>query len=154
MQLPTKEQLPAQTVTAFDLQSFIKPPSHGTTITPLKHTLDSQKPASKQDTEITSHHSATPSTKTPPNLANTSGHSRTTTSTIFVSWRVLSSSSPYNSSSKRCNLWLKEKFLKICWPDLSSLNKRNELVSSCRHRNKALLRNSWTLNFLTLPLIM
>ena len=25
-------------------------------------------------------------------------------------------------------------------PDLSSLNKRNELVSSCRHRNKALLR--------------
>ena len=34
-------------------------------------------------TEITSHHSATPSTKTPPNLANTYGHSRTTTSTIL-----------------------------------------------------------------------
>ena len=64
-----------------------------------------------------------------------------------ISWRVLSSSSPYNSSSKRCNLCLKEKFLIICRPDLSSLNKRNELVSSCRHRNKALLRNSWTLNF-------
>ena len=30
-------------------------------------------------TEITSHHSATPSTKNPPNLGNTSGHSRTTT---------------------------------------------------------------------------
>ena len=59
-----------------------------------------------------------------------------------ISWRVLSSSSPYNSSSKRCNLCLKEKFLIICRPDLSSLNKRNELVSSCRHRNKALLRNS------------
>ena len=51
------------TVTAFNLQSFIKPLSHGTT-TPLKQTLDSQKPTSKQDTEITSHHSATPSTKT------------------------------------------------------------------------------------------
>ena len=38
---------------------------------------------------------------------------------------------------------LKEKFLIICQPDLSTLNKRNELVSSCRHRNKALLRNSW-----------
>ena len=38
---------------------------------------------SKQDTETTSHHSATPSTKTPPNLANTSGHSRTTTLTIL-----------------------------------------------------------------------
>ena len=71
-----------------------------------------------------------------------------------ISWRVLSSSSPYNSSSKRCNLCLKQKFLIICRPELSSLNKRNELVSSCRHRNKALLRNSWTLNFLSLPLIM
>ena len=38
---------------------------------------------SKQDTETTSHHSATPSTKTPPNLANTSGHSRTTTLNIL-----------------------------------------------------------------------
>ena len=38
---------------------------------------------SKQDTEITPHHSATPSTKTLPNLANTSGHSRTTTLTIL-----------------------------------------------------------------------
>ena len=51
-----------------------------------------------------------------------------------ISWRVLSSNSPYNSSSKRCNLCLKEKFLIIYRPDLSSLNKRNELVSSCRHR--------------------
>ena len=63
---------------------------------------------------------------------------------LSISWRVLSSSSPYNSSSKRYNLCLKEKFLIICRPDLSSLNKRNELVTSCRHRNKALLRNSWT----------
>ena len=60
----------------------------------------------------------------------------------FISWRVLSSHSPYNSSSKRCNLCLKEKFLIICRPELSTLNKRNELVSSCRHRNKALLRNN------------
>ena len=57
-----------------------------------------------------------------------------------ISWRIISSSSSYNSSSKRCNLCLKEKFLIICRPDLSSLNKRNELVSSCRHRSKALLR--------------
>ena len=63
-----------------------------------------------------------------------------------ISWCVLTSSSPYNSSSKTCKLCPKEKFLIICRPDLSSLNKRNELVSSCRHRNKALLRNSWTLS--------
>ena len=60
----------------------------------------------------------------------------------YISWRILSSHSPYNSSSKRCNLCLKEKFLIIYRPKLSTLNKRNELVSSCRHRNKAVLRNS------------
>ena len=60
----------------------------------------------------------------------------------FISWRILSSHSPYNSSSKRCNLYLKEKFLITCRPELSKLNKHNELVSSCRHRNKALLRNN------------
>ena len=47
-----------------------------------------------------------------------------------ISWRILSSSSSYNSSNKRCNLRLKDKFLIISRPDLSSLNKRNELVSS------------------------
>ena len=60
----------------------------------------------------------------------------------YFSWHILSSHSPYNSSSKRCNLCLKGKFLIIYRPKLSTLKKRNELVSSCRHRNKALLRNS------------
>jgi len=78
-----KRTIAHSTVTAFNLQSFLKPPSHGTTTPPLKHTLDSQKPTTKQDTEITPHHSTTPSTKTPPNLANTSGHTRTTTLTIL-----------------------------------------------------------------------
>ena len=59
-----------------------------------------------------------------------------------ISWRILSSTKAYNSASKRCNLCLKEKLLIICRPDISTLNKRNELVSSCRHRNKALLRNN------------
>ena len=58
----------------------------------------------------------------------------------FISWRILSSHSPYNSLSKRCNLCLKEKFLIICRPELLTLNKRNELMSSCRHSNKAFLR--------------
>ena len=57
----------------------------------------------------------------------------------YISWRILSSHLPYNSSSKKCNLCLKEEFLIICRPELSTLNK---LVSSCRHRNKALLPNN------------
>ena len=61
----------------------------------------------------------------------------------FICWRILSSRSPYNSSSKRCNPCLKEKFLIICRPKLSTLNKCNERVSSSRHRNKkALLCNN------------
>ena len=41
-----------------------------------------------------------------------------------ISWRIISSSSSYNSSSKRCNLCLKEKFLIISRPNLSKETKR------------------------------
>ena len=54
-------------------------------------------------------------------------------------WWLVGGWSPYNSASKRCNLCLKEKLLIIHQPELSSLNKRNEHVSSCHHRNKQLL---------------
>ncbi len=59
-----------------------------------------------------------------------------------ISWKILSTSRAYNKSSKRCNLCIKEKFFIICRPHLATLNKRNELVSACRHRNKALLVNT------------
>ena len=65
----------------------------------------------------------------------------------FISWSILSSHSLHNSSNKRSNLCLKEKFLIICWPEPSTLNKRNQLMSSYRHRNKALLCNNATVNF-------
>ena len=48
----------------------------------------------------------------------------------FISGRILSSRSHYISANKRCNFCLKEKLLIIRRPELSSLNKRNELVSS------------------------
>ena len=43
--------------------------------------------------------------------------------------------------SERCNLCLWEKYLIICRPELATLNRRNELVSSCRHVRKYLLSN-------------
>ena len=55
-----------------------------------------------------------------------------------ISWNIITHSKPYNSANKRCNLCLKEKFFITYQPQLSSLNKRNELVSSYRHRLKAL----------------
>ena len=48
---------------------------------------------------------------------------------------------PYSPASNRCNLCLWEKYYIICKPELATLNKRNELVSSCRHAKKFLLTN-------------
>ncbi|XP_061900734.1 uncharacterized protein LOC133648549 [Entelurus aequoreus] len=59
-----------------------------------------------------------------------------------ITWQILASSTPYNSGNKRCNLCLKEKLFIIYRPDLSSLNKRSETVSACRHRRKHLLGNT------------
>ena len=48
-----------------------------------------------------------------------------------VQWKVLATCKPYDNVSKKCNLCLKENFFIICWNDLCTLNKRNELASSC-----------------------
>ena len=45
------------------------------------------------------------------------------------------------SVSDRCNLYLWEKYFIICRPELATLNKRNEVVTSCRHTNKFLLKD-------------
>ena len=120
-----------------------KPPSHVRTTVPMKHTLDLQKTTSRLDTETTPHHSDTQNTETLPNSANI-WILKENNINHFISKRILSSRSPNNSANKRCNLSFIEKLLIIRPPELSSLNKRDELVSSCRNRNKALLRNNWT----------
>ena len=59
-----------------------------------------------------------------------------------ITWSIIARAKPYNSASKRCNLCLLEKYIITCHRELCSLNKRNELTSSCRHRRKALLCNN------------
>ena len=59
-----------------------------------------------------------------------------------ISWKILAKAKPYSTANKRCNLCLLEKIIIIRQPNLCTLNKRNELISSCRHRLKALLRNA------------
>ena len=56
-----------------------------------------------------------------------------------IQWKILKKCKPYSAITKRCNLCLYEKFVIIRHPELSSLNCRNELVSSCRYRKKHLL---------------
>ena len=58
-----------------------------------------------------------------------------------VQWKVLATCKSYDNMSKKCNLYLKEIFFIICRNDLCTLNKRNELASSCPHRNRFTLKN-------------
>ena len=57
-----------------------------------------------------------------------------------VKWRIIKRCKPYSNLTKRCNLCLYEKFVIICHPELCSLNSRNELISTCRHRKKTLIK--------------
>ena len=58
-----------------------------------------------------------------------------------ITWQIIARAKPYSSASKRCNLCLLEKFIIIREPHRCTLNKRNELVSCCRHRKKSLQRS-------------
>ena len=59
-----------------------------------------------------------------------------------INWSIVRQTSGYNKISKSCNLCINEK-LEICKFKNKKylLNKRNELVSKCRHGNKHLLAN-------------
>ena len=56
-----------------------------------------------------------------------------------LTWKILKQAAPFNPASNRCNLCLWEKYCIISRADLVSLNKRNELVTSCRDARKFLL---------------
>ena len=58
-----------------------------------------------------------------------------------VQWSVHKRAKEYENTTKKCNLCLAEKLAIIQADKRSSLNKRTELVSKCRHENKYYLRN-------------
>ena len=61
-----------------------------------------------------------------------------------IKWRIIKQCRPYNNISNKCNLCIFEKFIIICKKDLCSLNKRNELASSCPHRNRYQVTQSFS----------
>ena len=69
-------------------------------------------------------------------------HLKDSKSKFRVTWKILKQAAPYNPASNRCNLCLWEKYFIIRKPELGSLNKGNELITSCRHANKFLLKNA------------
>ena len=60
--------------------------------------------------------------------------------TPTLSWEIIDRARPYTNGSKTCSLCLTEKF-HIITSQKKFLNKRSELVSTCRHGNKYLLKN-------------
>ena len=56
-----------------------------------------------------------------------------------IKWRKVRQAKSYSNINKKCNLCLWEKFFIICKPEMSTLNHRNELTSTCRHSKKFLL---------------
>ena len=59
-----------------------------------------------------------------------------------IKWKILAKAKPYSNLTKRCNLCTTEKHFIITKLELTTLNKRNELISTCRHRRKFILRYS------------
>lgn len=58
-----------------------------------------------------------------------------------VKWSILKRAKSYNSGDKRCNLCLEEKMCIMRADPNNLLNKRSEIFSKCRHRNKHRLSN-------------
>ena len=60
-----------------------------------------------------------------------------------ISWKIVRNCNGFSPSSNRCQLCLNEKYYILFHPDMATLNSRNELFSSCRHKKKKLLANTW-----------
>ena len=57
---------------------------------------------------------------------------------FLISWKIITKSTPYTPRTRLCNLCTAEKYYIICKPEISTLNSRNELSSTCRHKRKFL----------------
>ena len=61
-----------------------------------------------------------------------------------ITWKILAKAKPYINLTKRCNLCTPENFFWICRFHMATLTRRNELVSTSRHRRNFILRYNWT----------
>ena len=56
-----------------------------------------------------------------------------------ISWKIVSKAQPYSTVTGVCQLCTREKYFIIFKPELGTLNRRNELLSSCRHKQGNLI---------------
>ena len=60
----------------------------------------------------------------------------------IISWRIEQHCPSYSNATKRCPLCTTEIFIILCENEKATLNKRTEIMSTCRHRRKLLLCNA------------
>ena len=53
-----------------------------------------------------------------------------------LDWEILSRAKVFNPVTRTCSLCLREKYLIMFRPESATLNTRDELFSTCRHRLK------------------
>ena len=58
-----------------------------------------------------------------------------------ITWSIVRQTPPYQCGSRRCRLCQSEKLTIFQADNRTLLNKRSELISKCRHRNKYKLKN-------------
>ena len=58
-----------------------------------------------------------------------------------LKWRIKTKATPCKCGSRKCDLCLAEKVAIAWFKGVGLLNKRTELISKCRHRNKFILAN-------------
>ena len=58
-----------------------------------------------------------------------------------INWEVVAKAPPFNPSNKKCRLCLTEKYHITFTPEGATLNSRNEMFATCRHRKKLLVDN-------------
>lgn len=61
-----------------------------------------------------------------------------------ATWKILAKAKPYTKLINHCNFCTTEEFFLITKPHMETLNKHNELISTCRHWRRFILRYSKT----------
>ena len=59
---------------------------------------------------------------------------------VDLDWNILDKAKPYSPASKKCMLCFTYKY-RIIFHTKNLLNKRNELLTKCRHENNFYLAN-------------
>ena len=56
-----------------------------------------------------------------------------------IKWKIMARAQPFSQTTNQCQLCTREKYFIVYKPELCTLNSRNELFSSCRHKRTKLL---------------